>query len=162
MGNKWWSDNPPIPPRDYWPTLEWREASPEAHGLTADGLQRADAEINAAFPNVYSLRSVRHGHLIFERYYRGQRADDANNIKSITKGITSALVGIALEHGWLSDLDQSLPEFFPEHYGSDIDPRKRIASCQVVGKPPWLRTPVRRVRASIARWLVVFTGSAGC
>jgi CubicO group peptidase (beta-lactamase class C family) len=43
----------------------------------------------------------------------------------VTKSVTSALVGIALEQGCLSSVDQKMIEFFPELAGRIKDPRKK-------------------------------------
>jgi CubicO group peptidase (beta-lactamase class C family) len=57
---------------------------------------------------------IRHGYLVFERYYRGFGPEDAQDTQSVTKSVISALVGIALEHGYLQSLDQKAVGFFPE------------------------------------------------
>jgi len=65
------------------------------------------------------------GYLIGERYFNIGSPDQQLNIQSVTKSINSALVGIALEKGYLSSLDQKMIEFFPELNDQIKDPRKR-------------------------------------
>ena len=67
---------------------------------------------------------VRHGYLVFEKYYRGHNRSDEYNIKSITKSVTSALVGIALEQRYLRSLDQTLVEYLPKYAAGSLDERK--------------------------------------
>jgi CubicO group peptidase (beta-lactamase class C family) len=65
-------------------------------------------------PDHGSLRGItsvlveRHGRIVEERYYGGTRATDRLPVFSITKSVTSALVGIAVADGKLK-LDQRLP-----------------------------------------------------
>jgi len=44
---------------------------------------------------------VRHGTLVYERYFRGYNADEVHIIQSVTKSVVALLVGIAVDHGWL-------------------------------------------------------------
>jgi CubicO group peptidase (beta-lactamase class C family) len=118
------------PQRDYWPTQGWRESTPAAQGLDPELLARADRAIEAEYPNIYSLLVVGHGYLVFEKYYRGHDRSDQYNIKSITKSVTSALIGIALEQRSLSSLDQRVVEYLPEYAGRPIDERKQAITLR--------------------------------
>ena len=60
-----------------------------------------------------SLLVVRDGVLIGERYYRGAAASDLLPINSVTKSISSMLVGLAVERGTLA-LDAPLERLLPE------------------------------------------------
>jgi CubicO group peptidase (beta-lactamase class C family) len=91
---------------------EWQVASPDSQGISASGLE----EVLDAGHSVYSLRSlvvVRNGYLIAERYY-GAAAYSLLTIFSITKSISSLLVGIAIHEGKIKNLDQTLGELLPE------------------------------------------------
>ena len=57
---------------------------------------------------ITSVLVVRHGKLVEEHYYGGTRATDRLPVFSITKSVTSALVGIAIAEGRLK-LDERLP-----------------------------------------------------
>jgi CubicO group peptidase (beta-lactamase class C family) len=48
----------------------------------------------------------------------------------VTKSFTSALVGIALEQGCLSSVDQKILDFYPELAGEITDPRKEQISVR--------------------------------
>lgn len=107
-----------------WPTAAWSACSPEEQGMDSALLEQASQFIDLNCPTRFSLLVVRNGRLVFERYYHGSRATDANNIKSISKSILSMLVGVALEEGLLNGVDQKLDEFFPEYFRAGDDPRK--------------------------------------
>ena len=54
-----------------------------------------DDQAKTAFPGLRSVLVVRGGELVVERYYHGSTATDYHNVFSVTKSVTSALVGIA-------------------------------------------------------------------
>jgi hypothetical protein len=57
-------------------------------------------DLNTAVPNFYpqvrSVLVIRHGYLVYERYWHGFTASDGHDSRSMTKSFVSALVGIAL------------------------------------------------------------------
>lgn len=74
-------------------------------------------------PRLRSLLVARHGDLIREEYYNGASADGRANIKSASKSIISALVGIAIAEGHLTGLDQTVAPFFPDYVEANPDAR---------------------------------------
>src|SRR5688572_10073398 len=84
---------------------------------------RLDEHVPATHSQIYSLLVARHGQLIFERYYNGYTQEDWANFRSVTKSFTSALVGIALKHGYLRDLDQPVMEILGTNFARRDDPR---------------------------------------
>lgn len=103
-------------------TDPWVLASPASQAMDADLLARAALEA-ADISRVRSLLVVRNGRLVLEQYYRGNHADSLNDVRSVTKSVMSALVGIALQEGDLSSVDQTLGDFLgPELEG--LDPGK--------------------------------------
>src|SRR5215203_5156948 len=73
------------------------------------------------------LRSVLVSHkrqVVLERYFNGARAAQPANIKSASKSVISALVGIAVSRGLIKDVDQTIGAYFPE-LATDPEPRKR-------------------------------------
>lgn len=72
-----------------------------------------------------SLLVARNDTLLAERYWRGVTPHTDVNIKSASKSVLSALVGLALRDGHLDSLNQRVSEFFPEYFGPETDPRKR-------------------------------------
>ncbi|NJD08978.1 MAG: serine hydrolase, partial [Gemmatimonadetes bacterium] len=89
-----------------------------------DSLTLAQAWARAAvLPRLHSLLVARHGELLGERYYHGYTAARRANIKSASKSIISALVGIAIAEGKLSGLDQPIAPFFQPDLPSQPDAR---------------------------------------
>lgn len=115
---------------DDWPTTGWKTAPPEAEGMDSTVPAQIDRYAADTFPTLLSVVLVRHGSVVFERYYQGCHAKDSVNSKSVTKSIVSALVGIALREQYLTSLDQRLVEFFPQDFPADGDPRKRESTLR--------------------------------
>ncbi|MFC2079114.1 serine hydrolase domain-containing protein [Candidatus Bipolaricaulota bacterium] len=102
---------------------DWEVSTPEAEGLNP--LLVAELYYNAAqMETLYGLLVIKNGYLIAEDYFNGATADQLSGRQSVTKSVTSALLGIALDQGYLSSVDQKMLEFFPELAGQITDPRK--------------------------------------
>jgi CubicO group peptidase (beta-lactamase class C family) len=105
------------------PNAEWQVSTPEEQGL--DPMLVAKLYHNAAeLETVYSVLVFKNGYLVAEDYFNNGSAQQNVNIHSVTKSFTSGLVGIALEEGCLTSLDQKMMEFFPEFADKINDPRK--------------------------------------
>lgn len=68
----------------------------------------------SAFPRLHSLLISRGDEVVFERYYNGRTAQQPANMKSASKSVISALVGIALDRGEIDSVESRLADFFPE------------------------------------------------
>ncbi len=84
----------------------------------------AAAKSAGELPRLRSLLVSHKGHLILERYYNGARAAQPANIKSASKSVIAALVGIAISKGLIKGLDQPIVDYFPD-LARDPEPRKR-------------------------------------
>lgn len=110
---------------DYTPISgdNWPVSTPAEQGLDP-GLV-AELYYNASqLETIYSLLVFKNGYLIAEDYFNIGSAEQKVNIHSVTKSINSALVGIALEQGCLTSLDQKMMDFFPEFTNRIADPQK--------------------------------------
>jgi CubicO group peptidase (beta-lactamase class C family) len=76
--------------------------TPKQAHVNTSVLDRADTR------GLTSLLVARHGKLVVERYFNGTRAGDRLPVFSITKSVTSALVGIAIADGRLAGVDEPL------------------------------------------------------
>ena len=87
--------------------------------------------------NIHSVLIVKDGKLVFERYFRGRDedwgtdlgvvsfdADTRHDVRSVSKSITSALIGIAIGEGKLPDVDADAFTLFPNHHDM-LAPEKR-------------------------------------
>jgi CubicO group peptidase (beta-lactamase class C family) len=70
-----------------------------------------------------ALVVARNGYIVAERGYRGYTPDTPTNIKSASKAIVSALVGIAIEKGLLEGVDQPIAPLLRDAMPAGADPR---------------------------------------
>ena len=71
-----------------------------------------------SLPRLYSLLVSKNGQLLQEYYFNGRKATDLANVKSVSKSIISALVGIAIEQEFLPGVEQPIEPFFQNELGS--------------------------------------------
>jgi CubicO group peptidase (beta-lactamase class C family) len=109
--------------RDYWPKAGWRTAAPAAHGVDSAGLAELDNQVTTAYPQVRSVLVVRHGYLVYEHYWHGLDKTSGHDVRSVTKSVTGALMGIAIAEGKIKSLDQTVGELLATHLPKDADPR---------------------------------------
>jgi CubicO group peptidase (beta-lactamase class C family) len=90
-----------------------------------DSALMADAVTHAAqLPRLRTLTVARHGEIEIERHFRGPGLSSPANVKSVSKSVLSALVGIAISDGHLAGPDQGIVSFFPRQLNGD-DARKQ-------------------------------------
>jgi CubicO group peptidase (beta-lactamase class C family) len=83
----------------------------------------------ADLPRLHSLLVSRRGEVILERYFNGRRATTPANVKSVSKSIISALVGIAADRKLL-DLEHPIGRYFPELLSAAADAPKRSITIE--------------------------------
>jgi CubicO group peptidase (beta-lactamase class C family) len=108
----------------------WKISSPKEEQVNSTTLSQLDKYINNNLPHMQCLLIARHGKLVFEQYYHGGSKTEMHNMQSITKSITSALVGIALKKKYLKTTDQRIIDFFPEAT-ADASVDKRIKNITI-------------------------------
>jgi len=127
----------------------------------------AAAKAAAGMPRLRSLLVSQRGTLVLERYFHGTRATTLANIKSASKSLISALVGIAIERKLIAGVMTPIAPYFPDQLGSGDDPAKRKISIEDlltmrsglestsirnygawVQSPNWVRYALRRPMAS--------------
>jgi CubicO group peptidase (beta-lactamase class C family) len=100
----------------------WARALPDHPALDARLLESAFQRA-ASLPKLQALVIARHGVIQAERRFRGPSLDAPVNVKSISKSIISALVGIAIDEGKLRGVDQPIGPFFAKYLKRQSDPR---------------------------------------
>ena len=110
-------------PIDDIPTSTMAEA-----GMDSVLINKMTAAIrNHEYSNIHSVLIARGGKLVYEEYFTGKDEawgdpsgevtfdkDKLHDVRSISKSVVSACVGIAIAQGKLKDVNQSVFEFFPE------------------------------------------------
>ena len=103
---------PEQPP--YWPGDDWRTSTPEEQGLDSALILAMLQEIQQKKLAIHSVLVIRHGYLVTELYFPPYQQEIKHPMRSVTKTITSALVGIAIQEGYIKSVNQNVLDFFPE------------------------------------------------
>jgi CubicO group peptidase (beta-lactamase class C family) len=136
------------------PGDDWQVSTPAEQGV--DPMLVAKLYHDASeLETIYGLLVVKDGLLIAEDYFNQGSKGEKALLQSAAKSITSALVGIALDMGCLSGVEQKMIDSFPDYADQIADPRKRQITIQNMlqmraGFPPEESDP--------ALWEAVWSG----
>jgi CubicO group peptidase (beta-lactamase class C family) len=84
----------------------------------------------ASVPRLHSLLVSHQGKLVLERYLNGRRPTQPANVKSVSKSVISALVGIAIEQEHIPNIREPIATYFPELLRSAADAPKRTITVE--------------------------------
>jgi CubicO group peptidase (beta-lactamase class C family) len=107
----------------------WDVATPDAAGMDPAVLCRIGPRFQAwTQANVHSVVVVRHGKLVYERYFSGADeqlgrsigtvafdASTKHDLRSITKSVVSLLLGVAIGKGQIAGVEQPIMPLLPEY-----------------------------------------------
>lgn len=109
----------------------WAISTPQAENVNEELLNKSYQLVydDERFPMARSLLVIRNNKLIAEAYPNSDEDfKRLNNIQSCTKSFTSLAVGIAMQKGLISNLDEKLYSIYPQYFDDDI--RKRDLSLR--------------------------------
>lgn len=67
------------------------------------------------YSNIAGITVQKNGVKVYESFFNGYAADSAFHVFSVTKSVISALIGIAIDKGFIESIDQKVLEYFPEY-----------------------------------------------
>lgn len=65
--------------------------------------------------NICQIYAIKGDVTVYEDCWHGFKTDDAMNVNSVTKGVVGLLAGIALDKGYIRNLDQKVMDYFPDY-----------------------------------------------
>jgi CubicO group peptidase (beta-lactamase class C family) len=89
---------------------------------------------SGGYVNIHSLLVLRKDRLVVEEYFPGVSdggvevdydRDTLHTLRSVTKSVTAALVGIAVDQGLIRSVDDPIADYLPEYADVFADPGKR-------------------------------------
>lgn len=113
----------------YFPTTEWRTSTPEEQGMDSAALAKL-IEAISELADLDSLLIVRNGYVVAEVYWHPFTKDLKHELYSTSKSVLSALVGIAIDQGYIESVDQTVLGFFPEIEVQNLDDDKRAMTIR--------------------------------
>ena len=114
---------------DYSPTQEWKFSTPEEQGMDSEKLLEMVEEYqkaNLKDENIMidSVTIVRNGYIVSEMYFNPLFPKETKHIiHSATKSVTSALIGIAIDKGYIENVDVPVMSFFEDKQIENLDKR---------------------------------------
>lgn len=103
----------------------WMTANISDYGIKQSDLDRLVNDIHAGkLINTHSVLIAQEGKLVYENYFEGFNANIPHDLRSASKSISSAIIGIAMDDGILESVDQKLYDFLPAEYESTKDELK--------------------------------------
>jgi len=66
-------------------------------------------------PNICGIVAMKNGRTLYSDYWHGFAPADTLHVMSVTKSVVSLLVGLAIDHGLISGVEQPVLDFFPEY-----------------------------------------------
>jgi CubicO group peptidase (beta-lactamase class C family) len=117
-------------PSTNWPTRGWRSSSPEAQGMDSAKLAEAFDFIREHKIPIHSLLIVRNGNIVLDSYFYPFQSDQLHDGASMTKSVTSTLIGIAIGQRKLSGVSQSVLSLFPQRTIANRDERKEQVTIE--------------------------------
>ncbi len=106
-----YTEHAPESTGDGWPT-----AKPSSEGLSVEPIRdmvRAIVEEEMAL--THSVLVARRGKLVVEEYFYGFDRDTWHDMRSASKTVTSALIGLAIDERRIESVDASALSFFPRY-----------------------------------------------
>ena len=131
---------------NFWPSKsnEWTEVTPEEQGLDSNKIAKMFEFIEKNSYDVHSVIIARNGYLVTEKYLSNSQLLDSksysggekiHNQWSATKSVISILIGIALQEGFLDNINQTLYEFFKDEWDpnfTDSEIKKNVTIEQLL------------------------------
>jgi len=119
---------------------EFEVASLADVGIETSLINKMDSQIiNGTYPNIHSVLIAKNNKLVFEKYYTGKdenwgdnlgvrthHRDSLHDIRSVSKSIVSACIGIAIVQGRIKSVNEKVLDFFPEFKSLDTGLKSQL------------------------------------
>ena len=95
-------------------------SSPEKNGIKSADIQRFVKKLVDSNLITHNILIVRHGEIVFEKYFEPFHKDFHHRMYSVTKSFVSLAIG-CLEQEGLIDLDAPIEKYFPDELKNQKD-----------------------------------------
>lgn len=112
------------------PILNFNLISPLEAGMDNTILLEMGKFIQSHHKNITGIVVVYQNKVVLETYYNDGSVNDASHVASVTKSIISALIGIAIDKGFIKSIDQNILDFFPEYVCPPAEIQKKAITIR--------------------------------
>jgi len=107
------------------PADHWEAATSESVGLEPNALTDTLKIIRDNGWRVDSMQVVRHGKMVVDAYFYPYSSGHPHDLRSVTKSVTSSLLGLSIAQGKWSGVEMPVLSQFPDRTIEAVDDRKR-------------------------------------
>lgn len=100
---------PTVAPETVW---QWQKDTPENHHIDSAFLSEFHRSLDET--QVYASLIVKDDFIVDEYYKNGYDQDSVFTLQSCSKSVTSTLIGIAIDQGFIEDTDVPIAQYFPQ------------------------------------------------
>lgn len=113
-------------------TPRFPSSTPEAQGMDSLRLTEGIGFLlaNKDEYRVHGAVVIRNGKVVLDAQFYPFARGEKHDIASVNKSLTSTLVGIAIDHGYLSGVDDRILDFFPDLSVANLDSRKEAITIE--------------------------------
>jgi len=108
----------------------WLTSTPEEQGMDSELLAQAAAQIGSKHINLHSMVVIRHGKVVVEKYFGSYTGDQTVPVYSVTKGVVSALIGIAINQGSIDNVNHKVLDYFSNLTVDNNDANKKAITIE--------------------------------
>jgi len=112
---------------EYWTTI-----TPELVGMNSDVLDDMIQDVENNDYNIDSIIVIRNGFIVTEWYEDYFNKSSLCVVYSVSKSFTTALIGIAIDKGYIEGINELVLDFFPEKNISNLDAYKESMTIEHV------------------------------
>lgn len=80
--------------------------------IKIEGLEQ---KISSKYGNTIGIVIVKDGIVSYEKYFKGCTVNSRVHVYSVTKSVISILIGIALDKGYIKNIEKKVLDYFPEY-----------------------------------------------
>ncbi|WP_106791225.1 serine hydrolase [Aquimarina sp. Aq78] len=80
--------------------------------------------------DIYSVLVSKNNQIVFEAYYNGKTSENVSNVQSLTKGIMSILIGIAIDKKFIPSENETIDTYLNDEFKTIEDKRKKTITIK--------------------------------
>ena len=113
-----------------YPSAGWRTSTPEEQGMHSKILADMLEWIQIKSYSIDSITIIRNGYMVADVYFHPFSKGQKHIIHSCTKSIMSALIGIAIDKGYIKNVDQPIVDIFSDREISNLTEHKKSITLE--------------------------------
>lgn len=109
---------------EYFPDKSFRVSSPEEQGMDSEKLYKMLSYLRDAGKEIHSVKVIKNGYKVLDTSFFPYSDRNLHAVNSVTKSVTSALLGIALEEKKIKSIEDKVLGYFPDREVKNLDENK--------------------------------------